>query len=92
MQNYPNPFNQETWIPFSIKDATTVQIHIYDATGHPVRGLDLGFRKSGNYITPSKAAYWNGRNQLGERVASGVYFYQIRAGEFSSMKKMVILK
>jgi len=92
MQNYPNPFNPETWIPFSIKDATTVQIHIYDATGHPVRRLDLGFRKSGNYIIPSKAAYWNGRNQLGEKVASGVYFYQIRAGEFSSMKKMVILK
>jgi hypothetical protein len=92
MQNYPNPFNPETWVPFSIKDAAPVQIHIYNAMGHPVRTLDLGFRKSGNYITPSKAAYWNGRNQLGEKVASGVYFYQIRAGGFSSMKKMVILK
>ena len=92
MQNYPNPFNPETWVPFSIKDAAAVQIHIYDAMGHPVRTLDLGFRRSGNYITPSKAAYWNGRNQLGEKVASGVYFYQIHAGEFSSMKKMVILK
>ena len=92
MQNYPNPFNPETWVPFSIKDAASVQINIYDAMGHPVRTLDLGFRKSGNYITPSKAAYWNGRNRLGEKVASGVYFYQIRAGEFSSMKKMVIMK
>ncbi|HIB98291.1 TPA: T9SS type A sorting domain-containing protein [Candidatus Poribacteria bacterium] len=92
MQNYPNPFNPETWVPFAIKDAAPVQIHIYDAMGHPVRTLDLGFRKSGNYITPSKAAYWNGRNQLGEQVASGVYFYQIQADEFSSMKKMVILK
>ena len=82
MQNYPNPFNPETWIPFSIKDPTTVQIHIYDATGHPVRGLDLGFRKSGNYITPSKAAYWNGKTRTGETVAAGTYFYQFQAGNY----------
>ncbi|MCZ6679991.1 MAG: hypothetical protein O7E52_22390 [Candidatus Poribacteria bacterium] len=92
LQNYPNPFNPETWIPFALKDESHVKIHIYNVKGQKVRTLDLGFQKSAEYITRDKAAYWDGRNQMGERIASSVYFYRIEAGDFSATRKMVILK
>lgn len=92
LQNYPNPFNPETWMPYAIKDAAHVKLHIYDAVGQRIRTLDLGFQKSSEYFTRDKAAYWDGRNDMGERIASGVYFYRIEAGSFSDTRKMVILK
>ena len=91
-QNFPNPFNPETWIPYALKDDAQVEIHIYDAVGRQVRVLELGFRASGYYMQRDNAAYWDGRNLFGERVASGVYFYQIKAGDFQSVSRMVILK
>jgi hypothetical protein len=91
-QNYPNPFNPETWLPYALADAEDVNIQIYDASGHLVRTLDLGFQAAGSYMQRDKAAYWDGRNLTGEKVATGIYFYQIQAGEFVATRKMVILK
>ena len=91
-QNFPNPFNPETWIPYALKEGGQVQIRVFDSAGHLVRTLDQGFRPSAHYTQRGDAAYWDGRNRTGERVASGVYFYQIQAGDFQSMRRMVILK
>ena len=90
LQNYPNPFNPETWIPYHLKEADSVSIAIYDTAGGLVRTLYLGHRDVGVYVSRSKAAYWDGKNEVGERVASGIYFYNITAGSFSAIKKMVI--
>jgi hypothetical protein len=92
LQNWPNPFNPETWIPFKLKEASDTSITIYDVHGRIVRQLNLGYIPAGVYQTKSKSAYWNGTNDMGERVASGVYFYHLQAGEFSASRKMVILK
>jgi hypothetical protein len=93
LQNYPNPFNPETWIPFKLsKAAADVTIKIYNISGQLVRTLDVGQLKSGSYTTRERAAYWDGKNEFGERVASGVYLYSIKADSFSSTRKMVILK
>ena len=92
LQNYPNPFNPETWIPFALKQDADVKIRIYNVSGQLVRTLNLGQKRAEHYITKDKAAYWNGRNAIGERVASGIYFYQIQAGKFNDVKRMVILK
>ena len=82
LQNYPNPFNPETWIPYQLSEDSAVSISIYDTTGKLVRTLSLGFQSAGFYSSRSRAAYWDGRNALGERVASGVYFYQLTTPEF----------
>ena len=92
LANYPNPFNPETWIPYHLADSTDVQINIYNAQGTLVRALTLGHQSAGYYTSRSRAAYWDGRNALGERVASGIYFYQLETDEVSPMRKMVILK
>ena len=92
LANYPNPFNPETWIPYQLATDADVQILIYDAQGVLVRRLVLGYQPAGYYTGSSAAAYWDGRNSLGERVASGVYFYQLLTNEISSLRKMVILK
>ncbi|MCZ6675796.1 MAG: Ig-like domain-containing protein [Candidatus Poribacteria bacterium] len=92
MQNYPNPFNPETWIPYQLADDSHVVISIYNMQGEPIRAVNLGFVPAGAYISRERAFYWNGRNEQGEPVASGVYFYTIRAGEFFSTKKLVLLK
>ena len=92
LANYPNPFNPETWIPYHLASSTDVTINIYNAQGILVRVLTLGHQSAGYYTSRSRAAYWDGRNALGERVASGIYFYQLRADEISPMRKMVILK
>ena len=92
LANYPNPFNPETWIPYQLAKAADVAITIYAADGSVVRTLALGHQDVGKYHTRSEAAYWDGRNALGETVASGVYFYTLTAGEFTATRKMLILK
>ena len=91
-QNFPNPFNPETWIPYQLNKATEVSIEIYNVSGHLVRTLDLGWQPTGSYMTPSSAAYWDGRNAVGERVASGIYFYTLQTADFTATRRMVILK
>ena len=92
LTNYPNPFNPETWIPYHLANDSDVQISIYDINGALVRQLDLGYQQAGYYTNRSRAAYWNGRNEFGERVATGIYFYQLQADNMSLLRKMVILK
>ena len=91
-QNFPNPFNPETWIPFQLKEAADVTISIYDASGKVIRIINLGEKPAGFYTSKEAAAYWDGRNTEGEMVASGVYFYAIRAGKFFAQKKMIIVR
>jgi len=90
--NYPNPFNPETWIPYQLVNDSDVTVNIYDAAGHLVRRLDLGFQTTGFYIGKSRAVYWDGRNGSGERLASGVYFYQLITSDLTQTRKMVIMK
>ena len=92
LPNYPNPFNPETWIPYQLATHSDVQITIYDTRGLLVRTLALGHQTAGDYTGRNRAAYWDGRNGSGERVASGVYFYQLQTDEMSPLRKMVILK
>ena len=92
LANYPNPFNPETWLPYELAVDSSVEIFIYNARGVLVRRMALGHQPAGYYVAKSRAAYWNGRNKDGERVSSGVYFYQLRAGNTSHLRKMVILK
>jgi len=92
LQNYPNPFNPDTWIPFKLSGDSEVKVSIYDGKGQLVRFIDLGAKPAGVYLTRDKAAYWDGRNDRGEKVASGLYFYQLKAGDFSATLKMVIVK
>ena len=98
LRNYPNPFNPETWIPYQLATPAEVTLAIYDMNGQLVRRLAVGHRAAGMYRSRSRAVYWDGRNQLGESVASGVYFYTLtvrsetRAGEFTATRRMLILK
>ena len=102
LPNYPNPFNPETWIPYHLARAANVQVTVYDTKGAVVRQLDLGHQSVGYYTARSKAAYWDGRNDSGESVASGIYFYQLRAGrsglsvphrrDYTAMRRMAIVK
>ncbi len=92
LQNYPNPFNPETWIPYQLSEASPVSISIYDAIGGLVRTLTIGHQSEGFYHNQGRAAYWDGRNALGERVASGVYFYRLETPSFQQMRQLVILK
>ncbi|MDD9974668.1 MAG: T9SS type A sorting domain-containing protein, partial [Candidatus Poribacteria bacterium] len=92
LQNYPNPFNPETWIPYQLSEDSLVSVSIYDTTGQLVRTLSLGFQSAGFYNSQGRAAYWDGRNTLGERVASGIYFYQLTTPSFQHTRRLVILK
>jgi hypothetical protein len=92
LQNYSNPFNPETWIPYDLEKEANVTVELYNVNGDLVRTLDLGLQTRGRYTRREKAAYWDGRNESGERTASGVYFYVLTAGDFSATRKMVILK
>ena len=92
LPNYPNPFNPETWIPYRLAHGSEVNIAIYDAKGTPVRRLALGYQAPGYYADRGRAAYWDGRNEYGESVASGVYIYQLRAGDYAASRRMVIVK
>ena len=82
LQNFPNPFNPETWIPYQLSEDSAVSVSIYEISGQLVRTLSLGYQSTGFYYSRGRAAYWDGRNDLGQTVASGVYFYQLRAGGF----------
>ena len=92
LPNYPNPFNPETWIPYDLAEAADVTVHIYAAGGALIRTLALGHQVAGIYQTHSRAAYWDGKNEVGESVASGVYFYTLTAGNFTATRKMLIMK
>ena len=92
LQNYPNPFNPETWIPYQLAKSAEVDIKIYSAEGVLVRRLELGRQSAGFYTSKNKAAYWDGKNEAGDKVSSGIYFYNIKAGKFTATKKLVISK
>ena len=92
LANYPNPFNPETWIPYQLAESAEVTLTIYDMNGQLVRRLAVGHQAAGMYQSRSRAVYWDGRNQLGEPVASGLYFYTLTAGEFTATRRMLILK
>ena len=92
LQNYPNPFNPETWIPYQLSEASLVSVSIYDTTGKLIRKLSLGFQSAGFYNSRERAAYWDGRNALGERVASGTYFYQLTTSTSQQTRRLVIIK
>jgi hypothetical protein len=86
-QNIPNPFNPTTTIAFSLERSCGVSLRIYDAGGGLVRTLVDGAREARNYEVT-----WDGRDDLGRTVASGVYFYRLTAGSFTQARKMVLLK
>ena len=102
LPNYPNPFNPETWIPYRLAEDALVTLTIYDGSGQIVCTLDVGHQAAGYYTNRMKAAHWDGKNEFGEGVASGVYFYHLSAGryglsvphrsDFSATRKMLILK
>ena len=92
LANFPNPFNPETWIPYQLDKPAEVTISIYAVDGQVVRRLALGHQPAGMYQNRSRAAYWDGRNEFGESVASGIYFYTLTAGEFNATRKMLITK
>ena len=89
LANYPNPFNPETWIPYRLAKAAEVTLDIYDTNGSLVRTIDVGFKPAAVYESRASAIYWDGRNNYGERVASGVYFYHLSAGDYSATRKML---
>jgi len=89
---YPNPANPEVWIPYTLGQDVETNIAIYSSSGRLIRTLALGYQSAGAYINKDKAAYWNGRNEAGEQVASGIYFYTIQAGEFTATRKMIVAK
>lgn len=91
-QNFPNPFNPDTWLPYQLAQDAYVTINIYNVRGQLVRTLNLGNQNAGVYMTKDKAAYWNGKDGFGEKMASGVYFYTLQAGDFRAIRKMVIVK
>jgi WD40 repeat protein len=92
LPNFPNPFNAETWMPYALSQTADVQIGIYDTQGHLVRLLELGHRAMGRYVRHCDAAHWDGRNDAGEPVTSGVYFYSLQAGDFRATRKLVLKK
>ena len=92
LQNFPNPFNPETWIPFQLANESRVTIYIHNSAGQLVRRLPLGTVPAGDYSSQAQAIYWDGRNQVGEPVSSGVYLYTIHAGDYSATRKMLIRK
>ena len=92
LANYPNPFNPETWLPYQLAVPAEVTLTIFDMNGGTVRRLEVGHQSAGMYQSRGRAAYWDGRNQRGESVASGLYFYTLRAGDFTATRRMLIRK
>ena len=92
LANFPNPFNPETWIPFDLSEDAETTVRIYDTAGRQVRRLDLGWLPAGAYRRRTTAAYWDGRNDIGERASSGVYIYELRAGAHREIRRMTVRK
>ena len=92
LQNYPNPFNPETWIPYHLDSVTSVTMRIYNLKGELVRSFKIGKQPAGAYLNREKAVYWDGRNNLGQSVASGIYFYQFLVDGFSQTRRMSLMK
>ena len=92
LANYPNPFNPETWIPFRLAQPSAVTARIYDSLGNQIRVIELGYLRAGNYTESNKSIYWDGKNKNGEQVSSGIYFYEISAGNYTEVRKMVVLQ
>ncbi|MDE2975259.1 MAG: cadherin domain-containing protein [Gemmatimonadota bacterium] len=90
--NFPNPFNPETWIPYQLAEPAKVTLTIYNMRGVIVRELKFGHKSAGMYTNRSRAIHWDGRDMFGEKVATGVYFYTLKAGEFSATRKLLIRK
>ena len=91
-QNYPNPFNPETWIPYQLVELADVSLTIHAPNGQVIRTLILGHQPAGMYQSRSRAVFWDGKNEVGEPVTSGVYFYTLTAGDFTATRKMLIRK
>jgi len=92
LPNYPNPFNPETWIPFELSQDSNVSVTIYNVAGTLVRSISIGYLQAGSYVSQSRAIYWDGKADTGERVASGTYFYTLKTQDYTSTQKMIILK
>ena len=92
LPNYPNPFNPDTWIPYQLSESGDVTVKIYDVSGHLVRTIDVGHKPVGYYLTRQRAVYWDGRNESGERISSGVYFYTLITDDYTQTRRMVIVK
>ena len=92
LPNYPSPFNPETWFPYRLSESSEVAITIYDTLGRVVRRLDLGSQPAGLYKSRSRAAYWNGRNAVGEAVSSGTYVVELRAGSYRAIRRLLIAR
>ena len=92
LQNFPNPFNPETWIPYKLAQNASVTVRIYNLKGQSIRTIELGPKTAGTYLAKNRAVYWDGRDNVGEKVASGMYFYMLKAGEFMSTRRMVIIE
>ena len=92
LQSFPNPSNSEIWLPYQLAEGANVTIQIYAVDGRLVRTLNSGYKQSGYYIGRDRAAYWNGRNDLGEEAGPGVYYYSIQAGDFSATRKLILLR
>ena len=92
LPNFPNPFNPETWIPYQLARDSVVRISIYSSTGILVRHLDLGLQPEGYYTDKHYAAYWDGRNDGGELLASGAYIYVFHAGSYRASRRMAIVR
>ena len=92
LPNYPNPFNPETWIPYKLGKPSEVVLTIYDMRGQAVRTLEVGHQSAGIYRSRERSAYWDGRNEMGETVANGVYFCRLSAGSFTATQKMLVGK
>ena len=92
LPNYPNPFNPDTWIPYQLSEGSTVTVKIYDIGGHLIRTIGVGHKSVGYYLTRERAVYWDGRNEKGEPVSSGVYFYTLNTDTYTQTRRMVIVK
>ena len=86
-QNYPNPFNPTTQIKYDLPEDALVSINIYDLMGRSIKSL-----VNSNQLAGYRSTQWKGTNNLGEKVAAGIYIYMIQAGDFRETKKMVLLK
>ena len=92
LTNFPNPFNPETWVPYQLAKPAKVTLTIYNMRGVVVRTIALGHKAADVYTSRSRAIHWDGRNMFGEKVAAGLYFYTLTAGDWTATRKMLIRK